>query len=336
MNLDISGSTIAGTVTNEDIILDPSGTGKIVVKSSIEPDTTATHSLGSSSKEFTNVYSDLLTADTLVLNPLASNPSSPADGYLYYNTSTDKFVGRVNGTWLNFQTIAVGSDNKWTTFNAETGSTTTDSTTDTLTVVGGTGISTSISGDTLTINNTSNPQTVTFNVVDDSSTAGTISNGEDLKIAGGTGITTAMSGDTLTITNSNPTPTSWTIVDDGSNAGTISNGEDLKIAGGTNVTTSLAGDTLTINSSVPAQTFASLTGKPTTIAGYGITDAVTLEGDDSTASAVTKVYGDGTISTTTSGGILRINTSAIPLATLKSTVAASADFADFKSRIAAL
>ena len=199
-NLDISGSTIAGTVTNEDIILDPSGTGKIVVKSSIEPDTTATYSLGSSSKEFTNVYSDLLTADTFVLNPLASNPSSPADGYLYYNTSTDKFVGRVNGSWLNFQTVAVGSDNKWTTFNAETGSTTTNSTTDTLTVVGGTGISTAISGDTLTINNTSNPQTVTFNVVDDGSNAGTISNGEDLKIAGAGGITTAMSGDTLTIT----------------------------------------------------------------------------------------------------------------------------------------
>jgi len=363
-NLDISGSTIAGTVTNEDIILDPSGTGKIVVKSSIEPDTTATQSLGSSSKEFTNVYSDLLTTDALVLNPLTSDPSSPADGYLYYNTSTDKFVGRVNGGWLNFQTVAVGSDNKWTTFNAESGSTTTNSTTDTLTVVGGTGISTSISGDTLTINNTSNPQSVTFNVVDDGSNAGTISNGEDLKIAGGTGITTSMSGDTLTITNSSPgtvtassttaftnksgnisqwtndsgygSMTSWTVVDDGSNAGTISNGEDLKIAGGTNVTTSLAGDTLTINSSVPAQTFASLTGKPTTIAGYGITDAVTLEGDDSTASAVTKVYGDGTISTTTSGGILRINTSAIPLATLKATVAASADFADFKSRIAAL
>ena len=269
-NLDISGSTIAGTVTNEDIILDPSGTGKIVVKSSIEPDTTATYSLGSATKEFTNVYSDLLTTDTLALKPLTANPSSPADGYLYYNTSTDKFVGRVNGGWLNFQTVAVGSDNKWTTFNAESGSTTTNSTTDTLTVVGGTGISTSISGDTLTINNTSNPQAVTFNVVDDGSNAGTISNGEDLKIAGGTGITTSMSGDTLTITNSSPgtvtassttaftnktgnisqwtndagyitsAMTSWTLVDDGSNAGTISNGEDLKIAGGTNVTTSLA------------------------------------------------------------------------------------------------
>jgi len=201
-NLDISGSTIAGTVTNEDIILDPSGTGKIVVKSSIEPDTTATYSLGSATKEFTNVYSDLLTTDTLALKPLTSNPSSPADGYLYYNTSTDKFVGRVNGGWLNFQTVAVGSDNKWTTFNAESGSTTTNSTTDTLTVVGGTGISTSISGDTLTINNTSNPQAVTFNVVDDGSNAGTISNGEDLKIAGGTNVTTAMSGDTLTINSS--------------------------------------------------------------------------------------------------------------------------------------
>ena len=39
-------------------------------------------------------------------------------------------------------------------------------------------------------------------VVDDTSTASTISLGETLKIAGGTGITTAVSGDTLTITGS--------------------------------------------------------------------------------------------------------------------------------------
>ena len=101
---------------------------------------------------------------------------------LYYNSATKKFVGRVDGGWLNLQTVSVGADNKWTTFNADSGSTTTDSTTDALTVTGGTGITTSISGDTLTITNDS-IATMNFNVVDDGSNAGTISNGEDLKIA---------------------------------------------------------------------------------------------------------------------------------------------------------
>ena len=203
-NLDFTGSTIASLVTNEDIILDPAGTGKLIVASSIEPQTTASYTLGSTSKEFSNVYSDLLTADTLALNGLSSAPSSPTDGYLYYDSGTNKFVGRVNGSWLNVQTVSVGADNKWTTFNADSGSTAANTTTDALTITGGTGITTAISGDTVTISNDSS-SSMTFNVVDDSSTAGTISNGEDLKIAGGTGITTAMAGDTLTITNSNPT-----------------------------------------------------------------------------------------------------------------------------------
>ena len=198
-NLDFTGSTISGSVTNENLTIDPSGTGILVLASRMEPSTTATYSLGSANKEFQNVYSDIVTTDVLNLNSLTADPTSPDDGYLYYNSATNKFVGRVNGGWLNLQTVSVGADNKWTTFNADSGSTTTDSTTDALTVTGGTGITTSISGDTLTITNDS-IATMNFNVVDDGSNAGTISNGEDLKIAGAGGITTAMSGDTLTIT----------------------------------------------------------------------------------------------------------------------------------------
>ena len=68
--------------------------------------------------------------------------------------------------------------------------------------------------------------------------------------------------------------------------------------------------------SVPAQTFTSLTGKPTTLAGYGITDAATAAQGVLAASA--------------------LQAETITLATLKTEVAASADFADYQTRIAAL
>ena len=68
--------------------------------------------------------------------------------------------------------------------------------------------------------------------------------------------------------------------------------------------------------SVPAQTFTSLTGKPTTLAGYSITDAATAAQGVLAASA--------------------LQAETITLATLKTEVAASADFAAFKGRIAAL
>jgi hypothetical protein len=77
----------------------------------------------------------------------------------------------------------------------------------------------------------------------------------------------------------------------------------------------LNGSNLT-NLTIPAQTFASLTSKPTTLAGYGITDAATSAQGTLAASA--------------------LQAETITLATLKTEVAASADFADFKTRIAAL
>ena len=77
----------------------------------------------------------------------------------------------------------------------------------------------------------------------------------------------------------------------------------------------LNGSALT-NLTIPAQTFASLTGAPTTLVGYGITDAATSAQGTLAASA------------------LQVET--ITLTTLKTEVAASADFADFQTRIAAL
>lgn len=70
------------------------------------------------------------------------------------------------------------------------------------------------------------------------------------------------------------------------------------------------------NLTIPAQTFASLTSKPTTLVGYGITDAATSAQGALAASA--------------------LQAETITLTALKTEVAASADFAAFKARIAAL
>ena len=92
-------------------------------------------------------------------------------------------------------------------------------------------------------------------------------------------------------------------------AGTISAGAltgTLPAIDGSNLT----------NLTIPAQTFASLTGTPTTLAGYGITDAATSA--------------QGTLATTA------LQAETITLTTLKTEVAASTDFADYQTRIAAL
>jgi hypothetical protein len=75
----------------------------------------------------------------------------------------------------------------------------------TVTIAGASGISTALSGDTLTITGPDLSSYITnspITVVGDDSTGTVFNTGETIKIAGGTGITTAVSGDTLTITNS--------------------------------------------------------------------------------------------------------------------------------------
>ena len=184
--------------------------------------------------------------------------------------------------------------------------------TDSLKISGGTGTASVISGDTLTLNlsNTGvsaasygsstaipvlaiNAQgqitgastasiSTDLTVVDDASTAATISLATDtLKISGGTGTTSAVSGDTLTINLDNTAvsagsfgsstaipvlaidaqgritgastaavSTDLTIVDDSSTAEVITLGsETLKFAGGTGISTAITSGTVTISKS---------------------------------------------------------------------------------------
>ena len=123
---------------------------------------------------------------------------------------TDGSNGQVlttNGSGtFTFTTVSSGStQNLFATFGGDTGTTTANSITDTLTVAGGANISTSIVGDTLTIAYTGSPnsgeenQFAFSNVQSDSGLAQADSKTDTLTIAGGTNISTAVSGDTVTI-----------------------------------------------------------------------------------------------------------------------------------------
>jgi hypothetical protein len=118
----------------------------------------------------------------------------------------------------------------------------------TVSILGDTGISTALAGDTLTISGPDLSSYITnspITVVGDDSTGTVFNTGETVKIAGGTGITTAVSGDTLTITGT-ASAQGITVVGDDSTGTLIGDGETIKIAGGANITTAMSGDTLTI------------------------------------------------------------------------------------------
>ena len=187
-----------------------------------------------------------------------------------------------------------------------------------------------------------------FTFVGDDSTGTAVTQGETFKFAGATGITTAVSGDTLTITGTaqdfafgsltgtpttlsgygitdaaSSTATAVTVVGDDSSGTAVTLGETFKIAGTQNITTAVSGDTLTItgpdlSSYLTTVAFADLTSKPTTLSGYGITDAVasgstaiTVVGDDSTGTSfnlgeTVKIAGTQNLTTAVSGDTLTI------------------------------
>ena len=107
-----------------------------------------------------------------------------------------------DGTAWNVVPSGTG-DNKFTTIQADTGSTTADGTADVLTLAGGTDIATSITGDTVTFNFTGEAGggagDVFKNVVSDDGTAVASGNNDTLSILGGTNISTAIATDTKNV-----------------------------------------------------------------------------------------------------------------------------------------
>ena len=182
------------------------------------------------------------------------------------------------------------TQNLFSTITSNDGSTTADAITDTLNILGGTNIATAIATDTdnLTINMSA--FSIDFlNDVDTTSTApatGNVLKWNGTNWAPGTDATTGGGGtdaDTLDgfdsayfldYNNFSNTPSILTLA-------SLSVGIELTASGDgaisyddtTGVFRYTPPDLSTYLTSVPAQSFASLTGKPTTISGYGISDA---------------------------------------------------------------
>ena len=146
------------------------------------------------------------------------------------------------------------TQNLFETISADSGSTTASAATDTLTIAGGSNISTSIAGDTVTIAMTGAlgaPDQNVFTVIGTDNNSKTASSTTTtINFIGGTGVSTDVAGDNLTITNTSPNVVQNVIQsisgDSGSYTSNSSTG-GVEIMGGNGVTTGVASNTLLIN-----------------------------------------------------------------------------------------
>ena len=267
---------------------------------------------------FTEIYNAVGDGTTIAFDISGAT----AGQSLVYNASTNKFEPGSPTATSTFTIAGDGGSNQSIT------------TGDTLTIQGGTGITTTgvstdilsvaidgtvatltgsqvlqnktISGSNNTLSNIANSSLTnsSITVVDDSSTAATISLGETLKVSGGTGLSSSVSGDTVTVNldNTGVSATSYgsstaipvitvnaqgqltnvttaavssdlTIVDDSSTSTIITLGTDtLKVAGGIGISTAISGDTLTVTN-----TGISLTYTNGTATGDGSTQTFTID-----------------------------------------------------------
>lgn len=244
---------------------------------------------------------DALTVQTGDVAKVNDRGDGFPETYIYDGTSWIDIQESSDVISVNSQTGVV-TINLWSTFNADSGTTSANTTADALTVSGGTGITTAISGDTLTITNDS-PNVdqniwVTINADTGSTTANTTT--DVLTINGGTGISTSIAGDTLTITNDSPNVTQnvfTNIAVSGQNTVVADSATDtLTLVAGTNITitTDDATDTITINSSGGAgsQNVFENIAVTDTDAGYTWTATGTITADTTTDTA-TLVSGTG-------------------------------------------
>ena len=145
------------------------------------------------------------------LNNKPTIPTSLVDLNIVDGSSGQLLSANGNGTFSFITPAASGLQNIFQQVDADTGTTTANSTTDTLTLAGGTNITTSIVGDTVTINYAGDAlsgeanQNAFSNVQADTGLAEADSTTDTLTIAGGTNITTAVTGDTVTINGTVPT-----------------------------------------------------------------------------------------------------------------------------------
>jgi hypothetical protein len=104
-DLSVNASTISSNNSNQDITLDPAGTGRVAVNSSLIPVDTAQESLGLATKQWLTVFASTGTFGTTSANSSLHNPGSapgsPTNGMIYYDSTAHKFKGYANGAWVD-------------------------------------------------------------------------------------------------------------------------------------------------------------------------------------------------------------------------------------------
>ena len=166
------------------------------------------------------------------------------------------------------------TQNLFETISADSGSTTASAATDTLTIAGGSNISTSIAGDTVTIAMTGAlgaPDQNVFTVIGTDNNSKTASStSTTINFIGGTGVSTDVAGDNLTITNSSPNVVQNVLQGIAGDSGSYTaNASDstVTIAGGNGLTSSVSSNTLTMNAELYLQSGFSTTEGKTLIFG---------------------------------------------------------------------
>ncbi len=236
--------------------------------------------------------------DTTNLIPAALTDLGITDG-----TATQILTTDGAGAFTFEDAPATGStQNLFATITSDDGSTTANTTTDTLNILGGTNIATAIATDSDNVTINMSAFSIDFlNDVDTTSSAPSTGNvlkwngtnwapGADATSGGGGTDADTLDGfDSayfLDYGNLSNTPTTLTLA-------SLSIGNELAASGdgaiGYDDTTGVfrytPPDLSSYLTTVPAQTFASLTGTPTTLAGYGITDSLQLGTSNTTALA---------------------------------------------------
>ena len=296
---------------NSGDVLSTDGLGNLSFVSPNNISTTDNLTEGSNNLYFTNVRADaradlrIAAADISDLSNVDATSPSTGNALVYNGVSGQWEAGAV-----------ASSQNLFATFTADSGSTTANTTTDTLTVTGGTGITTSISGDTLTITATGGGGTQ--NVFQTIAVAGQNSVVADttldtLTLAEGAGVTITTNNltDTVTFAVDNANKFTSVVSDNGTVTPSTTN-DALTLSGGTGIGTVVAGNTVTINNDSPnwltiasdsGSTSANTTSDTLTITGgTGITTSVV--GDTLTINNSTALNNFSTISVAGQGDLL--------------------------------